>query len=212
MTEYFTNLILYIFIFFCTGSFAVIPPVLQHLPALEHLKLNSNRMSHIVGIRHLTLLKTLNLSGNSLRSLPRDFGDLVNLEKLFVLCIKLGVLPASIARLTKLQLLNIGNNGLVAFPPEIGHLVSLNSLRCEYNALSSLPPEIGSLRALTTFILCDNPELHTLPAEMGNLAALTSLDIGHVQLHSLPATMARLTQLKSLTLPESAPIERPLGV
>jgi Leucine-rich repeat (LRR) protein len=75
-------------------------------------------------------MKKLDLMGNNLRNLPRELGNLVNLNVLDVRNNKLSLenLPAEIGRLVNLKKLFFSNNILSALPPEIGNMQGLKVL------------------------------------------------------------------------------------
>ncbi|UKO97556.1 COR domain-containing protein [Nostoc sp. UHCC 0870] len=150
-------------------------------------------------IGQLTNLQTLYLSSNQLSSLPPEFGQLTNLQSLHLGGNQLSSLPPEIGQLTNLQSLHLGGNQLSSLPPEIGQLTNLQSLHLGGNQLSSLPPEIGQLTNLQTLNLGNN-QLSSLPPEIGQLTNLESLDLDDNELSSLPPEIGQLTNLQSLDL------------
>ena len=70
-------------------------------------------------IGRLASLKTVNLSGNGLRTLPTEFGRLAKLETLHLANNQIQSLPPALGRLTELHLLTLSGNPLSSPPQEI---------------------------------------------------------------------------------------------
>ena len=73
-------------------------------------------------IGKLVNLETLDLSENNLDSLfPKDFGNLVNLKKLFLQHNSIKIFPKCLCALTNLQILKLNDNGLTEIDAGIGN-------------------------------------------------------------------------------------------
>ncbi|APZ94289.1 leucine-rich repeat domain-containing protein [Fuerstiella marisgermanici] len=167
-------------------------------------------------------LVALALHGQSLHSLPADFGDLQQLERLDLIGIQLSALPpdfgnlqklkhldldgnqlsslpAGFGKLQQLEDLDLGGNDLSSLPPDFGNLQQLQALLLNGNQLSSLPPGFGDLQKLQTLFLNGN-QLSSLPPDFGKLQKLEDLDLDGNQLSSLPAGFGNLQKLKHLDL------------
>ena len=99
----------------------------------------------------------MDLSGQGFRCLAIDVFNYDFLDKLYIDCNKLKVLPPAIKALRNLSLLDASNNELTALPPEIGMLLGLTSLRLFYNQIRSLPTQLGYLFKLDFLGLEGNP-------------------------------------------------------
>ncbi|QLE57490.1 leucine-rich repeat domain-containing protein [Nostoc sp. TCL26-01] len=150
-------------------------------------------------IGQLTELRSLDLSNNQLSSLPPEIGQLTNLQTLDLWINQLSSLTSEIGQLINLQTLNLYSNQLSSLPSEIGQLTNLQTLDLLDNQLSNLPPEIGQLTNLRSLDLSSN-QLSNLPSEFGQLTELRSLNLNYNQLSSLPAEIRQLTELRSLDL------------
>ena len=144
-------------------------------------------------------VKTLDLSGKELTSLPPEIGQLTNLSQLDLRRNQLSQLPPEIGQLTNLSDLVLFSNQLSQLPPEIGQLTNLSDLVLSYNQLRQLPPEIGQLTNLSDLDLSSN-QLSQLPSEIGQLIHLTDLVLEDNQLASLPSEITHLTKLERLDL------------
>src|SRR6266568_6393702 len=111
-------------------------------------------------------LTSLDLSDLQLAELPREIGQLTNLQTLSLEDNQLTQLPPEIGQLTNLQTLALEGNQLRQLPPEIGRLTNLQTLALESNQLTQLPPEISQLTNLQTLSFTDNPNLLTPPPEI----------------------------------------------
>ncbi len=72
---------------------------------------------------------------------------------------KLKILPKEIGQLQNLQILNSENNQLTTLPKEIGKLQNLQELHLQNNQLTTLPEEIGQLQNLKVLHLNNNNSL-----------------------------------------------------
>ncbi len=136
----------------------------------------------------------LDLSGLMLISLPKEIGELTNLNVLFLSDNQLKSLPVEIGRLVNLGQLYIDRNKLTSLPVEIAQLTGLTWMFLSHNQLTSLPSEIGTLRNLEELFLNDN-QLINLPPEIGQLTNLIDFSINDNQLTSLPLEIVRLINL-----------------
>lgn len=101
--------------------------------------------------------KKLILSHNSLKTLPAEIGELVNLEELYLDNNLLdGALVAEIRKMPKLRILDASNNNMTGIPAEIGQLNNLRTLNYASNSLDTMPNEIENLVNLKTLDLSDN--------------------------------------------------------
>jgi internalin A len=169
---------------------------------------------------------TIDLSGNSLGSLPKWLGNMTNLTALDVSGCNLTDLPESLGNLTNLTALNLGEfirvdpfddlarqvqeNELSGLPESLGNLTNLVTLDLSNNQIAVLPESLGSLTKLITLDLSDNL-LTILPDWLSNLTSLATLILSSCPLTSLPEWLGDLSSMTKLsieysqltTLPES---------
>jgi hypothetical protein len=115
--------------------------------------------------------------------LPRDKSGVINLQKLMFSHNYLTELPKEIGQLTNLQSLRIGGRNLLTkLPKEIGQLTNLQSLVIGGNMgginLTELPKEIGQLTNLQILKLGGN-KLTDIPKELW--CASTKEILGHLK-------------------------------
>lgn len=104
-----------------------------------------------------TNLRTLDLSGKGLTSVPKDIFSKTELESLNLSQNKLtGALPAEVRHLQNLKVLNLSHNDFTGVPAEVGQLENLEVLDLSYNKLTGLPYEIGNLKNLKLLKLSGN--------------------------------------------------------
>jgi len=161
--------------------------------------MNKQKLLEIIQNAAKTRQKKLNLSGQKIKELPPEIGQLTNLTELNLLANQITSLPPEIGQLTNLKELRLSNNQLASLPVEIWQLTNLTTLDLSNNQLSLLPAEIGRLKNLTSLFISNN-QLASLPAEIGQLTNLTALHLSDNQLTSLPAEIGKLTNLISLWL------------
>jgi Leucine-rich repeat (LRR) protein len=110
------------------------------------------------GIYNQAALTSLDLSYNSLKTLPSQMGRMTNLQVLKLDHNQLdGSLIAEI-RLMPLTTLDVSYNNMTGMPAEIGQLNKLVTLNYSYNKITGLPNELANLKNnLKTFNLTGNP-------------------------------------------------------
>jgi Leucine-rich repeat (LRR) protein len=122
----------------------VLPDELGDLPRIRSLACNDCKLASIPKMLYTktTMLRDLDLSTNSITSLPDTVGKLLSLESLY-----------------------LSRNRLSGLPPTIGALSNLKELCIEENSIKTLPDELGNCKVSTI----QNPEplsstqTHTFP-------------------------------------------------
>jgi hypothetical protein len=115
---------------------------------LRALSLRGNKIETIPGLfiagvgKYLT---SLNMSNNSIGSLPLTINQFIQLKDLYLDHNKITCLPTELLKLTKLQTLSLNDNRMNSLPEEICFLESLTDLRLDRNPMKMLP---GSLSLL----------------------------------------------------------------
>ena len=170
--------------------------VLVELGSLLKKPLNSNMRNLVIEKQHVV---ELNLSKQSLTSLPNTIGNLLYLEKLFLQDNKLSSLPTTIGNLIKLKVLDLDYNQLPSLPESLGNLTDLQLLCCRKNKLRTLPKTLGDLKSLQRLSLEYN-QLRSLPETLGNLTNLQKLWCPHNHLKSLPESLGNLQSLQRFSL------------
>jgi hypothetical protein len=152
-------------------------------------------------IGNLLNLEELKLIRSSLTKLPESIGKLINLKSLIITNTPIEeILPKSIGSLVNLEELHIRNNfSLTKLPESIGNLVSLKTLNLFNSKITLLPESIGNLVSLKTLNLY-NSKITLLPESIGKLINLKALIIGITEITSLPESIGTLVNLEELSL------------
>ncbi|KAH0747267.1 hypothetical protein KY285_008924 [Solanum tuberosum] len=178
----------------CDSEIRELPSYIVQCLTLRHLDNLVALPSSIGMLEGLVILDVSNCY--KLESLPKDLGDLVNLEKVDASGTLISLPPSSIVCLNKLtfmsfakQRYNVSLEGGVYFEfPQVNEgLHSLEDLDLSYCNLKDggLPEDIGSLSSLEHLNLQGNNFDH-LPQSISELGALRSLNLSNCK---------RLTQL-----------------
>ena len=139
-------------------------------------------------------LEELDISSSAIVQIPKEIGNLANLEALTMIDTRIewGELPASIGNLKKLECLDINSSDISELPNEFWDLTSLRSL----NALSlsiKIPPSIKRFKNLEILNVGIQGDL---PEEIGTLTSLEEINIrkdsGSVK---FPTSMVNLKEL-----------------
>ena len=137
------------------------------------------------------------------QALPDEFGELHNLEQLWLCGNALTALP-KLAGLTALRELSLENNALRKLPRDMGGLLSLRKFWCTENSLTALPSSFGNAGggALNKVWLNSN-KLESLPDSLCRLTSLQELALEDNKLVQLPHDFGQLTALRSLWLQDN---------
>jgi Leucine-rich repeat (LRR) protein len=182
------------------------PEGIKNLPKLEQIEITGGGGVETLppALCMLPRLKVLKLDTCRYNTLPLEIGCLKGLKELIVINetnekVGLKELPKEIGNLTELELLNIGGNLLTDLPKEISNLKKLEWLSLEKNGISKLPMVITSLEKLKVLILNNNP-ISELPKELSTLAQLESLEIRNSGIKCISLGIDSLLKLKKLDL------------
>ncbi|NXT47684.1 PIDD1 protein, partial [Pluvianellus socialis] len=189
------------------GALTRLPPDVGNLRCLTHLDLSFNSLSTLPScILHLPNLCVLLVSHNSLVALPEDFGTLSNLTFFSAMKNQLKDLPRSIGELSVLQDLDLSENALEFLPEEVGKLHNCTELDVSGNRLSSIPDSLANLKSLRRLHLHSNL-LVTVPASLASLPNLSRLDLQNNCLRSVPPEIQTLpfVHLRGNPLGETEP-------
>lgn len=138
--------------------------------------------------------KRLNLSCG-LQEFPREIFSLADtLEILDLSGNTLSSLPDDLPRLRKLRILFCSSNRFTVLPAVLGQCLQLSMVGFKANQISSVPAA-ALPPALRWLILTDN-QITELPVELGQCTRLQKLMLAGNRLQSLPPTLAACTRLE----------------
>jgi len=155
----------------------------------------------------MTGLVRLDLSGNTIASLPPDFGQLKYLQVLDLYENKLAAIPPVIGELGSLVELDLGENPLSGtIPATLGNLSHLKELRLTpydvyltpIKLTGQLPPEMGNMTSLEVLEL-EGDFTGPIPPEFGRLKNLRELRL-YGKFSTLPAEIGSLGELRVLEI------------
>ncbi|KGL58953.1 leucine-rich repeat domain-containing protein [Polaribacter sp. Hel1_85] len=191
-----------------------IPSEIKDLTELQEFVLHTNGHHNLNEIKpeigQLSKLVRLDLTGQSISTLPTEIGNLSSLTYLNLSNNELTSLPTGIGNFAVLEELIISNQTnrtnntktLTSLPDEIGNITSLKKFDITGNVLTTLPTTIGGLTSLEELYLGNTSghgnELTSLPAEIGNLSNLKILYVQYNRLTSLPIEIGDLSNLEYL--------------
>ena len=104
-------------------------------------------------------LKTLDLSGNDFKTLPKSFTNLVNLQELFLNDEKNFVLDKNLMvlkNISSLKILHLENDSISELPNSFYKLNQIEVLYLNNNNFKSLPLELKNLKNLKYLDIHDN--------------------------------------------------------
>lgn len=127
-------------------------------------------------IADLVRLKNVNLNGNKLQKIPKEFFELSNLEIMSFGDNLIKEIPKEIKKLTKLLSLDLSDNQITKLPKELFTLPTLHLLNLENNLIKELPRQVGDMQSLTLLKVSDN-NLSAIPKEISKLTNLMVLNI-----------------------------------
>ncbi|XP_050524480.1 leucine-rich repeat-containing protein 57-like [Daktulosphaira vitifoliae] len=147
-------------------------------PYLRTLDLSKNKFKSLPKtVGQFKELKVLNISNNSLETLPDEINNLLKLETLQLSCNLLKTIPI-LNNLSNLKRVSIGDNQLSIFPEFLCQLKHLETLDLSKNKITQVPECIKESR-------------------------LVELNINQNQIRKLPVALAECTRLKTLRIEEN---------
>lgn len=152
----------------------------------------------------------LNLSDNSLKHYPDAINKLHPILRTLDLSKnKLKTLPKDVGQFKELKILNVSNNLLEKIPEEINCLLKIETLQMNCNLLKSLPP-LNNLTSLKRASFGDN-QLNVFPECLCELKYLEALDLSKNNITQLPE-MIKQSRLVELNLNQNQIRKLPIGL
>lgn len=137
----------------------------------------------------------------NIKSIPKNIGDIPQLENLVLLESKIRNIPASFKKLNKLRHLNLVGDGKCAFPAN--HLTQLDSVESIFLAnFTEIPEEIFQLKSLKRLYLYRN-NIKRIPSSIKNLVNLEELNLEGNPISKLPEEVFELPKLATITVDQT---------
>ncbi|XP_069774237.1 leucine-rich repeat-containing protein 57 isoform X2 [Narcine bancroftii] len=146
-------------------------------------------------------LRTVDLSGNKIETLPSIIGQFRSLKSLTINGNKLAVLPEDFGKLKKLENLHLNGNSLKALPSSFGQLAALKTLSLSGNRLQEFPVQLCQLRQLDVVDLSKN-QIQRLPDDLEKLQAI-ELNVNQNQISQISPRISHCPRLKVLRMEEN---------
>ena len=165
----------------------------------------SLHLKHLIGktlpdeLWTLTHLRALWLRGGAFEHLPREIGQLKELENLQLLNSKLQRLPNEIVSLSRLRFLELSDSPVTELPEEFSRLGALRVVILHRNQLQKLPDSFGEMNRLEIAEI-DFNQIERLPEDLSGLTNLRVLGLGDSRLSALPRSIGELTAMEELYL------------
>ncbi|XP_055312336.1 leucine-rich repeat-containing protein 47-like [Sitodiplosis mosellana] len=173
----------------------------------------------------LDALNLLNISDTSLKVLPLEISNLINLQTLLLYGNEIATIPDSIDRLEKLKVLDLSRNKLENVPHTITKLHNLTTINISNNQLTAFPalnnftklsvidlsgnqltefPDIYSSdnNNLSEIYLKEN-SIESIPHVIDQLVSLKHFSMAKNKVNKIPKSLANITKLKDLDLSEN---------
>jgi internalin A len=151
--------------------------------------------------------KELDLSGMGLSELPKEIGQLTQLESLVLgkwhereaICVgnQFTEFPDAVLQLTNLKHLDISGNQVSVIPNEIKQLSNLVTFYVRHNRINAIPDSIGQLVHLYELDLYHN-QVTVIPDEIASLSSLNKLRLSGNQISIIPESIGQLSHLSGL--------------
>lgn len=170
----------------------------------------------------LDSLNLLNISETSLKILPSEISNLINLQTLLLYGNEIDAIPESISRLAKLKVFDVSRNQLQCVPDAITQLQHLTTINLSNNQLTTFPalknftklsvidlscnqltefPDIYSdVNSNLSEIYLKENSIEVIPHEISQLVSLKHFSVSKNKLKKIPKNLANITKLKGNSL------------
>ena len=200
------------------------PVVLLKLNKLQELNVSNNHITDLPVDWHSTRLKVLNMADNSLGrgSTLHVISNMPSLQNLDLSGNSLDTIPTAIQDLKYLRNLNISNNSLVEFPESMQSIQTLETFTASFCGLSKFPsfllklrkikvikldgngikkiPNDWSSHMLQKLNLANNKELHLSSDTLSGIGSLEQLILSSCGLTEIPELVLHIPVLSNLDL------------
>jgi Leucine-rich repeat (LRR) protein len=178
---------------------------------LTELNVSGNSLATIPDeILLLTRIVTLRLAENNIQALPTVVGRLSTLETLDLHDNKLQGLPVTLQSMKSLLFLDLSGNKLEILPAVLETLTQIEHLNVTNNLLTRMPYWIGAFGRASAILLAGN-QLCTMPNSIGALGPviLNTLNLSNNGLIKLPTEICAVLTLVNLAVSGNALQELP---
>ncbi|XP_031621184.1 leucine-rich repeat-containing protein 47-like [Contarinia nasturtii] len=172
----------------------------------------------------LESLNLLNISDTSLKALPIEISNLINLQTLLLYGNEIETIPDTIGSLEKLKVLDVSRNKLQNVPDSITKLVNLTTINFSNNRIEQFPTLNSSKLStidLSANNLTDFPHIYSIensnlseiylkensidqiPHGIDKLVSLKHFSMAKNKLKKIPKSLANISKLKDLDLSEN---------
>ena len=170
------------------------------LREIKHLDLSRQSLKSLPSsITHLDHITSLDISQNCFTEIPDVIRKLHNLEFININENKLKVLPEWICELKRLKGLSIDYNNISTIPNSMAKLPNLESMHLVGNELTVLPECIFRFKKLKTLEVSENP-IATLSSKISQLRGLKEFFAADCKLRNIPKSIGSLNNLHTLVL------------
>lgn len=147
------------------------------------------------------VLRTLDLSDNSLTFLPEEIGSFSSLKLITCNNNKLTTLPEEVGMMVKLETLSFAGNRLSNLPKSLSLLVNLKHVNLSGNQLKDFPVLFCGLKHLDVLDVSNNL-IESVPSDVSTLRA-TEVNLNQNRVSFLASDIADCPRLKTLRLEEN---------
>ncbi len=172
------------------------PQTKEHLNNLKYLSLIAVDNSLPIEIFELVNLKQLNLGQSNVEQLPKEIGNLINLEALSMDLRNLrNTLPRELFELPNLKFLDLSMSYIENLPTYINSMKKIKELYLCGLSLRSLPVELFELISLEILDISENGEIETIHNEIINLNLLKTINISYTNINNIIDVLQGLSSL-----------------